>query len=184
MKTYLADTVVNVVNKGTPTWITVVTAVIAAAALILSAYQALSKWHDGRRTGPTTRVSAAFTDKLVTSGYRLGNLPLVVSITIENVGREPTRIRSLFVRGENAALNGMSNVLDLPHPPDDYWIIEGHSTKNLLVDAQLLTGDDRVELVCHLGHGKTYRRVLERNEFRRRRFHRFRTRSNTSHLLR
>jgi hypothetical protein len=142
---------VTIEMPGTPLWLTLITLAISIVALGVSGLQYMLSRTERNRTIPAIRMTGIYTDKMM--GY--GPEPRrVVSVTVQNTGRESTNLTQLLVRGNRFLINGLNALLEEVHEQSAIGLrrIEGYSQETFTIGADDVT-EDAVVVLAHLGHG-------------------------------
>jgi hypothetical protein len=142
------------VQTGSP-WTWWVPVGISLLALAVSGSQYFLNRAERKRVMPSVGMHAVYVDRM-----NLGDpdSPFkVVSIHLENKGREATTVRNLDIYSNGGAfVNGPNCLLDDEGDPmsrdAQYETLPGFSSRRYIVDASMIQGDE-VLLVAGFGHG-------------------------------
>jgi len=143
------------VQTGSPlaTWVPIG---ISLLALAVSCSQFYLNHVERKRVMPSVGMHAVYVDRMVLGDVR--NPRKVVSIGLENKGREATTVRNLEIWSNGGTfVGGFSVLLDekgdpITHDAQDEPL-PGFSSRNYNVDASMIQGDE-VVAVAQFGHGQ------------------------------
>jgi hypothetical protein len=126
---------------------------ISVLALVVSGSQAYINYRERKRVMPSVGMHAVYVDQMVVGD----GLRKVVSIHLENKGREATTVRNLDISSNGGTfVNGLNCLLDEKGDPisrdarDE--TLPGFSSRHYVVDASMIQGDE-VLAVAGFGHG-------------------------------
>ena len=152
-------------DGGTPLWLGVLTLVLSAAALLVSLWQARESIAEMRRARPKVTVTGVYASNLASDG-RTGPGFL---IELQNLGREPTQVKSLWLASEDPGKDAPQMAINAGNArtegPSIPFALDGHSSQVWVVHMDELS--DRLKAfraTATFGHGARVSCVLGRDD--------------------